>query len=107
MCVHQIDHVHVQQALRQAQIAEIIETWPKPHQTAVGEWGVSLSGVQRQRIGISRALYELAYVVFYDEATIALDNESVRIVMQAIEGLGEDITLLIIAHRLTTLKNCT
>lgn len=103
----QIDHERVRQAARQAQIADIIETWPKQYQTFVGERGIRLSGGQRQRIGIARALYKQADVIIFDEATSALDNETEQAVMQAIEGLSEDLTILIIAHRLTTLKNCT
>ncbi|MEQ1534296.1 MAG: ABC transporter ATP-binding protein [Burkholderiaceae bacterium] len=103
----QIDHERVKQAARQAQIADIIETWPKRYQTFVGERGIRLSGGQRQRIGIARALYKQADVIIFDEATSALDNETEQAVMQAIEGLSEDLTILIIAHRLTTLKNCT
>lgn len=103
----QIDHERVRQAARQAQIADIIETWPKQYQTFVGERGIRLSGGQRQRIGIARALYRQADVIIFDEATSALDNETEQAVMQAIEGLSEDLTILIIAHRLTTLKNCT
>jgi ABC-type multidrug transport system fused ATPase/permease subunit len=104
---HQIDHKRLQQAARQAQIEEQIETWPNKYQTRVGERGVSLSGGQRQRIGIARALYKQADVIIFDEATSSLDNETETNVMQAIDGLGEEITLLIIAHRLSTLKNCT
>jgi ATP-binding cassette subfamily B protein len=103
----QIDHARVRQAAQQAQIAEAIETWPKQYQTIVGERGIRLSGGQRQRIGIARALYKQADVIIFDEATSALDNETEQAVMQAIEGLNEDLTILIIAHRLTTLKNCT
>ena len=102
-----IDHERVRQAARQAQIADNIETWPKQYQTFVGERGIRLSGGQRQRIGIARALYKQADVIIFDEATSALDNETEQAVMQAIEGLSEDITILIIAHRITTLKNCT
>lgn len=102
-----VDHERVRQAARQAQIADIIETWPKQYRTIVGERGVRLSGGQRQRIGIARALYKQADVIIFDEATSALDNETEQAVMQAIEHLSEDITILIIAHRLTTLKNCT
>jgi ATP-binding cassette subfamily B protein len=102
----QIDHARVRQAAQQAQIAEAIETWPKQYQTIVGERGIRLSGGQRQRIGIARALYKQADVIIFDEATSALDNETEQAVMQAIEGLSEDLTILIIAHRLTTLKNC-
>jgi ABC-type bacteriocin/lantibiotic exporter with double-glycine peptidase domain len=103
----QIDQVLVRQAAQQAQIADIVETWPKQYHTVVGERGIRLSGGQRQRIGIARALYKQADVIIFDEATSALDNETEQAVMQAIEGLSKDITLLIIAHRLTTLKNCT
>ena len=103
----QINHGRVRQAAQQAQIADIIETWPKQYQTFVGERGIRLSGGQRQRIGIARALYKQADVIIFDEATSALDNETEQAVMEAIESLSEDLTLLIIAHRLTTLKNCT
>lgn len=103
----QIDHKRVRQAAQQAQVADIIETWSQQYQTFVGERGIRLSGGQRQRIGIARALYKQADVIIFDEATSALDNETEQAVMQAIEGLSEDFTILIIAHRLTTLKNCT
>ena len=103
----QIDHHRVKQAARQAQIADTIESWPNQYQTFVGERGIRLSGGQRQRIGIARALYKQADVIIFDEATSALDSETEEAVMQAIEGLSKDLTLLIIAHRITTLKNCT
>jgi ATP-binding cassette subfamily B protein len=103
----QIDHARIRQAAQQAQIADIIKTWPKRYQTFVGERGIRLSGGQRQRIGIARALYKQADVIIFDEATSALDNDTEQAVMQAIEILSEDLTILIIAHRLTTLKNCT
>ena len=102
-----IDHGQVRHAAQQAQIAEMIETWSEGYQTFVGERGVRLSGGQRQRIGIARALYKQADVIIFDEATSALDNETEEAVMQAIESLSKDLTLLIIAHRLSTLKNCT
>ena len=103
---NKIDSERVQQAARQAQIADIIETWPKKYKTYVGERGIRLSGGQRQRIGIARALYKQANVIIFDEATSALDNNTEQAVMQSIEDLGKDLTILIIAHRLTTLKNC-
>jgi ATP-binding cassette, subfamily B, bacterial PglK len=102
----QIDHQRVKKAAQQAQISELIEQWKEGYQTFVGERGVLLSGGQRQRIGIARALYKKANVLIFDEATSALDNETEREVMKAIEGLGKEITVLIIAHRLTTLKGC-
>jgi ABC-type multidrug transport system fused ATPase/permease subunit len=103
----QIDNQRVREVARQAQIADSIETWPKQYQTLVGERGIRLSGGQRQRIGIARALYKQADVIIFDEATSALDNETEQAVMQAIEGLSNELTLLIIAHRISTLKNCT
>lgn len=103
----QIDSERVRKAAQQAQIADIIESWPKQYQTFVGERGIRLSGGQRQRIGIARALYKQVDVIIFDEATSALDSETEKAVMQSIEGLGEKLTTLIIAHRITTLKNCT
>ena len=103
----QIDSSRVKLAARQAQIAESIESWPSQYQTLVGERGMRLSGGQRQRIGIARALYKQANVIIFDEATSALDTETEQAVMQSIEGLSKNLTLIIIAHRLSTLKNCT
>lgn len=103
---NEIDSARVQQAAKQAQIDEIIEGWPDKYQTRVGERGVRLSGGQRQRIGIARALYKRADVIIFDEATSALDNETERAVMQAIDSLSPDLTILIVAHRLTTLQKC-
>ena len=102
----QINHKRVKKAAQQAQISDLIGQWKDGYQTFVGERGVRLSGGQRQRIGIARALYKKSNVLIFDEATSALDNETEKEVMKAIEELGEEITVLIIAHRLTTLKNC-
>ena len=102
----QIDHDRVRWASHQARISELIESWPKQYQTFVGERGVRLSGGQRQRIGIARALYRKANVLILDEATSALDNKTEKEVMKAIEGLEGKLTVLIIAHRITTLKKC-
>jgi ABC-type bacteriocin/lantibiotic exporter with double-glycine peptidase domain len=103
----QINHERVRQSALQAQILDSIESWPKKYQTIIGERGIRLSGGQRQRIGIARALYKQASVIIFDEATSALDSKTENAVMNAIESLDADLTLLIIAHRLTTLKNCT
>lgn len=103
----EIDFQRVQQAAKQAKIADTINSWAKQYQTTVGERGIRLSGGQRQRIGIARALYKRADVIIFDEATNALDNETEKAVMDAIENLSPDLTVLIIAHRLTTLKNCS
>ena len=101
-----IDHQRVKKAAQQAQIAELIEQWKDGYQTFVGERGIRLSGGQRQRIGIARALYKQADVLIFDEATSALDSKTEQAVMEAIEGLGKELTILIVAHRLTTLKSC-
>lgn len=101
-----IDMDRVQRAAKQAQIAEFIEGNSKGYQTHVGERGIRLSGGQRQRIGIARALYKQASLLVFDEATSALDSATEKSVMDAIEGLSKDLTILLIAHRLTTVKRC-
>jgi len=103
----QIDFNKVQQAAKQACIAEFIESSPEGYKAIVGERGVRLSGGQRQRIGIARALFKESSVLIFDEATSALDNETEQAVMHAIEKLNQNLTLFIIAHRLTTLKKCS
>jgi ABC-type multidrug transport system fused ATPase/permease subunit len=102
----QIDRARVRAAARQAQIADTIESWAEGYDTLVGERGVRLSGGQRQRVGIARALYKQADVIVFDEATSALDNQTEAAVMEAIEGLHPDLTVFIVAHRLTTLRSC-
>lgn len=101
-----IDMERVRQAARQAQIAYFIENSLEGYQGYVGERGIRLSGGQRQRIGIARALYKQASVLVFDEATSALDNATEQSLMDAIEELSSDITVLIIAHRLTTVRRC-
>lgn len=103
----EVDFERVKYAAHKAQISEVIESWEKRYETRVGERGVKLSGGQRQRIGIARALYKQADIIIFDEATSALDNETERAVMKAIDGLGDNLTILIVAHRLTTLRNCS
>jgi ATP-binding cassette subfamily B protein len=102
----QIDHARIRNAAQKAQIAQDIDSWSQQYNTVVGERGVRLSGGQRQRIGIARALYKQAEVIVFDEATSALDNETELAVIEAIENLGPEITVLIVAHRLTTLRSC-
>ena len=101
-----IDKQLVKKSAQQAQISEMIDELKDGYQTFVGERGARLSGGQRQRIGIARALYKKANILIFDEATSALDNKTEQEVMDVINGLGKEITVLIIAHRLTTLKGC-
>lgn len=102
-----IDMDRVRQAARQAQISDFIESRPEGYYAFVGERGICLSGGQRQRIGIARALYnKQANVLVFDEATSALDNATEQSVLDSIEGLNRDLTILLIAHRLTTVRRC-
>lgn len=102
----QIDLERVREAAARAQVAETIEALPEGYQTVTGEGGVRLSGGQRQRIGIARALYKRADVIVLDEATSALDNDTERSVIDAIGNLGNGYTILMVAHRLSTLACC-
>ncbi len=101
-----IDMARVKDAATRAQIAEFIEQGRDGYQALVGERGVRLSGGQRQRIGIARALYKRASVLIFDEATSALDSVTEQAVMDSIGTLGSDLTIVIIAHRLTTIRHC-
>jgi ATP-binding cassette, subfamily B, bacterial PglK len=103
---HAIDIDRVRQAAKRAQIAEFIENRPDGYDARVGERGVQLSGGQRQRIGIARALYKQASVRVFDEATSALDSATEQSVMDAIDGLDRELTILLIAHRLSTVRRC-
>jgi len=101
-----IDMGRVRQAANQAQVSEFIEGHLEGYDAIVGERGVRISGGQRQRIGIARALYKQATVLIFDEATSALDSTVEKAVMNAIEKLNRELTILIIAHRFTTLQGC-
>jgi ABC-type multidrug transport system fused ATPase/permease subunit len=102
----QIDWHQLTRAAKLAQIADFIESLPQGYHTTVGERGIRLSGGQRQRIGIARALYREASVIIFDEATSALDNYTERELMAAINSLSQDLTIIMIAHRLTTVEKC-
>ena len=102
----QIKENKVTQAAQQAQISGVINNLKDKYKAFVGEQGVKLSGGQRQRIGIARALYKESDVLIFDEATSALDNQTEQKIMEQIAQLKDDQTIFIIAHRLTTLKQC-
>jgi ATP-binding cassette, subfamily B, bacterial PglK len=102
----EINYEKIKLSAQKAQISEIIEGLRDGYQTFIGEQGIKLSGGQRQRLGIARAFYRDANVLIFDEATSALDNSTEKAVMDSISSLGKDLTVLIIAHRLTTLKQC-
>ena len=101
-----INHERVKEVVIRAQLAEVIDRLPNGLATIVGERGVRLSGGQRQRIGIARALYKKASVIIFDEATSALDSKTEKSIISSINQLGPEITVLMIAHRLTTLSGC-
>jgi len=102
----EIDYDAVNRAVIAAQLGEFISDQPDGVNTLIGEKGVRLSGGQRQRIGIARALYKNPPVLIFDEATSALDNVSENAVMDAIENLSGDKTIIMIAHRLTSIRAC-
>ena len=102
-----IDLDRVTSAAKTAQLHDFIVNLPDKYSTRVGENGAFLSGGQKQRLGIARALYRNSSFIIFDEATSALDAKTEMKVMQAIDNLGEEKTILMIAHRTTTLSNCS
>ena len=101
-----IDHERVIRCAAEAGLNEFVDALPNGLRTMVGERGVRLSGGQRQRIGIARALYKKASLLIFDEATSALDDETEAAVMASVERLNPDLTIILIAHRLSTLASC-
>jgi len=101
-----LDMERVKLAAQKSNIAEFIESKKNGYQELVGERGVRLSGGQRQRIGIARALYKNSMVLVFDEATSALDNVTENSIMEAIDSLSRDLTIILIAHRLSTVQHC-
>lgn len=102
-----IDMDRVRWCADKAQLGDLIDQLPNGYDTVVGERGAWLSGGQRQRIGIARALYRSTAVLVLDEATSALDESTERAVMQSIEGLGNDMTIIMVAHKMTSLRSCS
>jgi ABC-type multidrug transport system fused ATPase/permease subunit len=103
----QIDRAAMERAARAAALHDFVMTdLAQGYETMVGERGIRLSGGQRQRIGIARALYRTPSLLIMDEATSALDNITERVVMEAVQNIRADTTIILIAHRLTTVKDC-
>ena len=102
----EIDRQKLHQAIKAAQLKEVVDNLPHGLKTIVGERGLLLSGGQRQRVGIARALYHEREILVLDEATAALDNETESLITEAITSLSGKKTMIIIAHRLTTVKHC-
>lgn len=103
---NEVDDKCVWEALEEAALSDFVKALPEGLETSVGERGIRLSGGQRQRIGIARALYAKPSVIVFDEATSALDNDTEAAIMEAINHLHGTKTLIIIAHRLTTIAGC-
>ena len=101
-----INETALKQAIEASQLDEFLATLPDGERTVLGERGVRLSGGQRQRVAIARALYRNPQLLVFDEATSALDTTTERAVVSAIERLRGNHTLVIIAHRLSTVKGC-
>ncbi len=104
--VDEIDYDRVNKAVKAAQLEDLVEQLPEGLETMVGERGMRISGGQRQRVGIARALYYEREILVLDEATSALDSETEKLVSDAINSLAGDKTLIIIAHRVSTIENC-
>ncbi len=104
---NEIDYDRLELSAKQAQLSDLIESWDGKYDSYVGERGVRISGGQRQRIGIARALYQNADVIIFDEATSALDNETEQAIIESITELSKNLTIIMVAHRLTTLEGCS
>lgn len=101
-----IDENRVSECLKIAQIWDFVNSLPDKINTTIGENGIKLSGGQRQRIGIARALYHNPDVLVLDEATSALDNDTEKAFIDALKTLHGKLTIIIVAHRMTTVQNC-
>lgn len=102
----EVDDAEVWRALKDSALEDYVKSMPLGLDTELGEAGIKISGGQRQRIGIARALYKNPHILFFDEATSSLDNETEAAIMRSINSLKGDKTLIIIAHRLSTIQGC-
>lgn len=104
---NEIDYMRVYEAAKISNLHSFIDSLPEAYHTTVGEGGIRLSGGQKQRIAIARAIYKSAPILILDEATSALDTQTEYSVMEAIENLDKSITVIMVAHRLSTIQNCS
>lgn len=104
---NEIDYDHLKKVAEKAQILDFVLSLPYRFDTIIGERGINLSGGQRQRLSIARSLYKDASVIIFDEATSALDNKTENLIMQSLNDSTKEFTFIMVAHRLTSLKNCT
>lgn len=103
--LEEVDQERLHNALKQAQLLDLVEMLPKGLETTIGDRGIRLSGGQRQRIGIARALYRNPRLLVLDEATSALDNDTERKITETINRLHGSLTIVVIAHRLSTVRD--
>ena len=96
----------IEDCIKKAGLEEFLQNTPKNLETVVGEKGIKISGGERQRLGIARALYKKPEILIMDEATSSLDNATEKKVLESIKKIKKDNTIIMIAHRLSTLENC-
>ena len=104
--INKINYAKLESCIERSQLKDYISSLKLGSETIIGERGIRISGGQKQRIGIARALYKGSSIIVLDEATSALDYETESEIMDAIYSLRGDITIIIIAHRLSTLRGC-
>ena len=104
--LQEIDFKKIEIAAKKAEISKFINSLPNKYNTFIGERGIKISGGEKQRISIARALYKESSILIFDEATSALDNKTELSIINTINNLKDKYTIIMVAHRLTTLKNC-